>query len=43
MPPTAFLSAFLPTGSKTLDRVAHLVEAFTPDAASGPRIPTCGS
>lgn len=30
MPPTAFLSAFLPTGSKTLDRVAHLVEGFTP-------------
>ncbi len=30
MPPTAVLSAFMPTGSKTLDRVAHLVEGFTP-------------
>ena len=30
MPPTAVLSAFLPTGSKTLDRVAHIVEGFTP-------------
>lgn len=30
IPPTAVLSAFLPTGSKTLDRVAHIVEAFTP-------------
>ncbi len=30
MPPTAVLSAFLPRGSKTLDRVAHLVEGFTP-------------
>ena len=30
MPPTAVLSAFLPTGGKNLDRVAHLVEAFTP-------------
>ncbi len=30
LPPTAFLSAFLPTGSKSLDRVAHLVEGFTP-------------
>jgi NTE family protein len=30
MPPTAVLSAFLPTGSKTLDRIGHLVEGFTP-------------
>ena len=30
MPATAVLSAFLPTGSKTLDRIAHLVEGFTP-------------
>ncbi len=30
LPPTAVLSAFLPTGAKTLDRIAHLVEAFTP-------------
>jgi NTE family protein len=30
LPPTAVLSAFLPTGSKTLDRVSHVVEAFTP-------------
>lgn len=30
MPPTAVLSAFLPTGGKNLDRVAHLVEGFTP-------------
>ena len=30
MPPTAVLSAFLPTGAKNLDRVGHLVEAFTP-------------
>lgn len=30
IPPTAVLSAFLPTGSKSLDRIAHLVEAFTP-------------
>lgn len=30
IPPTAVLSAFLPTGSKSLDRIAHLVEGFTP-------------
>jgi predicted acylesterase/phospholipase RssA len=30
MPPTALLSAFLPTGGKNLDRIAHLVEGFTP-------------
>ncbi len=30
MPPTALLSAFLPTGGKSLDRIAHLVEGFTP-------------
>lgn len=30
LPPTAMLSAFLPTGSKSLDRVAHIVEGFTP-------------
>ena len=30
MPPTALISAFLPTGAKSLDRIAHLVEAFTP-------------
>lgn len=30
MPPTAVLSAFLPTGSRSLERVAHLVDAFTP-------------
>ncbi|MGB7983203.1 MAG: patatin-like phospholipase family protein [Candidatus Nanopelagicales bacterium] len=36
MPPTAVLSAFMPTGSKTLDRVAHLVEGFTPIGAWSP-------
>jgi NTE family protein len=30
IPPTAVLSAFLPTGSKSLERIAHLVDAFTP-------------
>lgn len=30
MPPTAVLSAFLPAGKGSLDRVGHLVEAFTP-------------
>ncbi len=30
MPPTAVLSAFMPTGKGSLDRVGHLVEAFTP-------------
>lgn len=30
MPSTAVLSAFLPTGGKSLDRVAHIVEGFTP-------------
>lgn len=30
MPPTAVLSAFLPTGGKSLDRIAHVVEGFTP-------------
>ena len=30
MPTTAMLSAFLPTGGKNLDRIGHLVEAFTP-------------
>ncbi len=30
MPPTAVLSAFLPTGSKNLTRVGHLIDAFTP-------------
>ncbi|MGB8019897.1 MAG: patatin-like phospholipase family protein [Candidatus Nanopelagicales bacterium] len=30
MPPTAVLSAFLPTGSKSLERIAHLIEGFTP-------------
>jgi NTE family protein len=30
IPPTAVLSAFLPTGSRSLERIAHLVEAFTP-------------
>lgn len=30
LPPTAVLSAFLPTGGKSLHRIAHLVEAFTP-------------
>jgi NTE family protein len=30
MPPTAVLSAFLPAGKGSLQRVGHLVEAFTP-------------
>ncbi len=30
MPPTAVLSAFMPAGKGSLDRVGHLVEAFTP-------------
>lgn len=30
MPPTAVLSAFLPAGKGSLDRIGHLVEAFTP-------------
>lgn len=30
VPITATASAFLPTGSKSLDRMAHLIEAFTP-------------
>ncbi len=30
MPPTAVLSAFLPRGSQSLDRIGHLVEAITP-------------
>jgi NTE family protein len=30
MPPTAVLSAFVPAGKGSLDRVGHLVEAFTP-------------
>lgn len=30
MPPTAVLSAFMPVGKGSLDRVGHLVEAFTP-------------
>jgi NTE family protein len=30
IPPTAVLSAFLPTGSKSLERIAHLIDAFTP-------------
>ncbi len=30
LPPTAVLSAFLPTGAKSLSRIAHIVEAFTP-------------
>lgn len=30
VPPTALLSAFVPHGSRSLDRVAHLVEAITP-------------
>lgn len=30
IPPTAALSGFLPTGSKSLERIAHLIEAFTP-------------
>lgn len=30
MPPTAVLSAFLPTGSKNLDRVSHLIDAVVP-------------
>lgn len=30
MPPTAVLSAFMPAGKGSLQRVGHLVEAFTP-------------
>jgi NTE family protein len=30
MPPTAVLSAFMPAGKGSLDRVGHLVDAFTP-------------
>lgn len=30
MPPTAVLSAFMPTGKGSLERVGHLVDAFTP-------------
>ena len=30
MPPTAVLAAFMPAGKGSLDRVGHLVEAFTP-------------
>lgn len=30
VPMTATAAAFLPTGSKSLDRMAHLIEAFTP-------------
>lgn len=30
MPPTAVLSAFMPAGKGSLDRIGHLVEAFTP-------------
>lgn len=30
VPPTTLLAAFLPTGSKSLDRIAHVVEGFTP-------------
>lgn len=30
LPPTAVLSAFLPTGSKNLERIGHLIDAFTP-------------
>lgn len=30
VPPTTLLSAFLPTGSKSLDRIAHVVDGFTP-------------
>lgn len=30
MPPTAVLSAFLPPGTKRLDRIGHLVDAVTP-------------
>lgn len=30
MPPTAVLSAFLPIGTGSLDRVGHLIEAITP-------------
>lgn len=30
MPPTAFLSAFLPAGKGSLERVGHLIDAITP-------------
>lgn len=30
MPPTAVLAAFLPAGKGSLDRIGHLVDAFTP-------------
>jgi NTE family protein len=30
MPPTAYLSAFVPLGTGSLDRVGHLVDAITP-------------
>ena len=40
MPPTAVLSAFLPAGKGSLDRVGHLVEAFTPYGEWSPH-PNC--
>ncbi|MDP1878793.1 MAG: patatin-like phospholipase family protein [Actinomycetota bacterium] len=30
LPPTAVLSAFMPEGTRSLDRVGHLIDAFTP-------------
>lgn len=43
MPPTAVLSAFLPRGSQSLDRVRHLVEAITPmdEWSSHPNVWIC--
>lgn len=40
LPTTAVLSGFLPTGSKSLDRIAHLVESFTPIGEWSPH-PRC--
>lgn len=36
MPPTAVLSAFLPVGTGSLDRVGHLIDAITPMDAWSP-------
>lgn len=30
LPPTAVLSAFLPEGTRSLERIGHLIDAFTP-------------
>lgn len=37
LPTTAVLSAFLPEGRKSLDKVGHLVDAVTPKAGWAPR------